>query len=490
MRELETASRLGDEELIVQLKRWVREDHEVTVRLLVHIGELDERRLFRDAGYSSMFDYAVRALSMSEAQAALRIRAARVVRKYPEALDMLGRGELHLTALCILAPVLSHDCRELLGLARHKSKLELHELVARYFPKPDVRNEVRRLPAAANANPAVSAIGSSASGPLLTACESNPGAIAVDSSVESQRSISHSNTLGLSAEHAQPPRMHTTLPLAPSAIAQETSRFEPAGERTQINTLNVQAPLSEHRYKIQFTASRRMNEKLEQAKTLLRHQIPTGDLEAVFERALDLLIADRRKKMFGLTEKPRSVSSKAVAPTSSQTEGTSTSIPAKRPQSRYVPRKFRRQVHARDGGRCCFVARNGKRCESRDRIEFHHIAPFARGGEMALENIELRCRAHNALAAERDFGRDKVRQKIQSRQASKLHQRAKQTSASTAQRSAPLPNNQLTVQRRGELRHVEPEDETKRGHVTSVEQSAPVIRLPDTVQPEPLLTAS
>jgi hypothetical protein len=33
---------------------------------------------------------------------------------------------------------------------------------------------------------------------------------------------------------------------------------------------------------------------------------------------------------------------------------------------------------------------------------------FARGGEHRLENVTLRCRAHNALAAEDDFGRDFV----------------------------------------------------------------------------------
>ena len=34
---------------------------------------------------------------------------------------------------------------------------------------------------------------------------------------------------------------------------------------------------------------------------------------------------------------------------------------------------------------------------------------FAQGGEHRLNNITLRCRAHNALAAEEDFGRDFVR---------------------------------------------------------------------------------
>ena len=33
---------------------------------------------------------------------------------------------------------------------------------------------------------------------------------------------------------------------------------------------------------------------------------------------------------------------------------------------------------------------------------------FAQGGEHRLDNVTLRCRAHNALAAEEDFGRDYV----------------------------------------------------------------------------------
>jgi hypothetical protein len=36
------------------------------------------------------------------------------------------------------------------------------------------------------------------------------------------------------------------------------------------------------------------------------------------------------------------------------------------------------------------------------------LVPFARGGEHRLDNVTLRCRAHNALAAEQDFGRDFV----------------------------------------------------------------------------------
>jgi hypothetical protein len=37
-------------------------------------------------------------------------------------------------------------------------------------------------------------------------------------------------------------------------------------------------------------------------------------------------------------------------------------------------------------------------------LEFHHVVPYAAGGETSVENLELRCRSHNAYEAEKYFG--------------------------------------------------------------------------------------
>ncbi|HEX7126283.1 MAG TPA: HNH endonuclease, partial [Thermodesulfobacteriota bacterium] len=75
-----------------------------------------------------------------------------------------------------------------------------------------------------------------------------------------------------------------------------------------------------------------------------------------------------------------------------------------RPGSRHIPAAVRRAVWARDGGRCAFVSRTGRRCTERGFLEFHHVRPYAAGGAATVENIELRCRAHNGYEAERMFG--------------------------------------------------------------------------------------
>jgi hypothetical protein len=73
------------------------------------------------------------------------------------------------------------------------------------------------------------------------------------------------------------------------------------------------------------------------------------------------------------------------------------------------------------------VAANGHHCEERKYLEFDHIVPIARGGQSTIDNLRLRCRAHNRLTAEQFFGREFMQAKIEeSRQAAEAKQRAEE----------------------------------------------------------------
>jgi 5-methylcytosine-specific restriction endonuclease McrA len=144
-------------------------------------------------------------------------------------------------------------------------------------------------------------------------------------------------------------------------------------------------PLAPERYEVRFTASAETREKLRRAQDLLGHAIPSGDIAQVVDRALTLLVADLERKKFAATRHPRR--------SSGQSEG-----------SRNIPAEVRRGVAARDAGRCRFVAPDGRRCEQRRFLEFHHVIPHAAGGAPTIENIQLRCRAHNGYEAEKFYG--------------------------------------------------------------------------------------
>jgi hypothetical protein len=71
----------------------------------------------------------------------------------------------------------------------------------------------------------------------------------------------------------------------------------------------------------------------------------------------------------------------------------------------------RREVFERDGGRCTFTDERGVRCRETHRLEFDHIVAFGKGGGSTAQELRLRCTAHNALAAEDDYGREYIERK-------------------------------------------------------------------------------
>jgi len=74
-------------------------------------------------------------------------------------------------------------------------------------------------------------------------------------------------------------------------------------------------------------------------------------------------------------------------------------------RTRHVPAAVKRAAWTRDQGRCAFVGAHG-RCQETAFVEFHHVRPFAVGGVTDVDNLELRCRAHNAYEATCFFGED------------------------------------------------------------------------------------
>ncbi len=305
--------------------------------LLVHLGEVDARGLALESGFRSLFSYCVEVLHFSESVAFHRITAARAVRRFPQILERIRSGEIHLSGLRLLAPQMTEaNCVELLDLARHQSKRAIEQRLADRAPKPDAKAVLRRLPERA-----------STSKPLVL--DSPAPATAVASTLT-----------------AAP-----TLSSAPIAV-----RARPSAE-----------PLGGSRYKVQFTAGPETHAKLGEAQALLRHQIPDGDLGQIFERALDALLRDLRRVKFGETQRPCAQRAESSGPA-----------------SRHIPAAIRRAVAERDGECCTFVASDGRHCGTRDALEFHHLVPFARSHRHRLDDITLRCQAHNSYAATQDFG--------------------------------------------------------------------------------------
>ncbi|MFL5309040.1 MAG: hypothetical protein ACJ79H_01165 [Myxococcales bacterium] len=323
----------------------VRRSHGLEAALLVHLGEIEERKLYLDWSFSSMFGYCLGELGFSEDVACNRINVARAARQMPLILEALRSGKVHLAGLRLLAPHLTAGNQEkVLAEAAGKSRRQIEELVARLAPQRPVRTVVRKLPDRCNSAPAESA------------------------------------TLSFGvAVPAAPPES----PCAPAFVPPTAPAPRSNERRAKV------APLAEDTFKFQFTASRACHDKLRQAQALLRHRVPNGDVATMFEKALDLLIEQVKKERFATGRKPRE-----TPPGNAEASS-----------SRHVPDAIKREVFDRDGGRCTFTDEDGRRCSETGALEFDHLDGFARTRLHQADRIRLLCRPHNQHAAERMYGR-------------------------------------------------------------------------------------
>src|SRR6188474_1342185 len=107
---------LADDELLAGLSSIVGRRNQITAEFLAYLAELDERQLFLDLGFASLFEYCVEALGLCEST------AARVCRNHPEVFASVASGVLHASALSLLRKHLaSENAAELFELCAHRS---------------------------------------------------------------------------------------------------------------------------------------------------------------------------------------------------------------------------------------------------------------------------------------------------------------------------------------------------------------------------------
>jgi len=397
--------RLGNSELLAGLSALVRQSNELTAQVLAHLVELEERMLHLELGFASVFSYCVEALGMSEGAAGRRVAAARVCRRFPSVFERVARGQLHLCALCALAPHLTADnATELMDACRAKTRRQVEELLAVRFPRPDVREQIRRLPARA----------------VVAASEQASVAQAVESCAPPPESVemSSAQTLG------QPPAISANPPSPPTG-AVATAAIPDSRRRAR-----GLEPLSADRFRVHFTADAELRDLIERAQALANHRLPNGDLASLMKLMAASFVRQEEKRRFGIGARPRrntsrtKVQSKTETVPDTKTDATSpgqTAVDAvkssqpvrvtppggarpSRKRTRYLSADARREVHERDGGRCVFVSASGRRCDARAFVQIDHVIPFARHGENEVSNLRLLCRSHNRFHARQCFG--------------------------------------------------------------------------------------
>jgi hypothetical protein len=149
----------------------------------------------------------------------------------------------------------------------------------------------------------------------------------------------------------------------------------------------------------------------------MRHQIPDGEIAKVVDRALDLLIAQQRNSILV----PR-ISPERPAPRPRSCQRRTRIISARlKPRPRSGPISIPGTFPMRSSAKCwramasnaAKVSPEGRRCQQRERLQFNHKHPYGQGGHATVDNIAVRCRPHNLMHADDDYGRALMRRRIE-----------------------------------------------------------------------------
>ena len=367
----ETLRSLSDQEIISRTHALTTRERKLTLTLLLHLNEIERRKLHLKRGYASMFDYCTSGLVYSSSAAYRRIQTARCIARFPGLYEMLERNEVNLSTIAQASRVLNDaNYQEVISRMSGKSQREVEAILAEYqlsaTPRDRARTVVVRVPNPLT-EPVVKPIqgGSAASAGVaaMGRTEANP-TVACENSAYCRNG----------SECAGAPTNESSVPVPPV-------------------TRGV-----EKRVVLQFSVHPEFMAKLERVRSLAWHRLPANaSFEQVLEVALDLFIDRKDPHARGRRREE-------------QTRGTATrKAPGEHTLSpfggeRHIPVRVRYDVFARDRGQCTYVGANGRRCASTSALQVDHIKPVARGGSSTLDNLRLLCASHNRLEAERLMG--------------------------------------------------------------------------------------
>ena len=406
--ELTSLSRI---ELLATLDSAWTAGNRALAKMLAYLGEVERRELHVDMSCSSMFVFVERRFGLTGGSAFRRLTAARLVRRFPTIMSRVENGDIHLEALCALRDVLTaENVEEVMAATAKKTLREVEGIVACLAPRPDVKGSIRKMPEKSPPPPVAASSASSRPEPrieLSTAAEGSLFALARIAApqtpavqpIEQECApvLSRIEAVAAPSQHSASLRSELGEALAAPAVAPSQSIGAPPATTEQRS--NAPRPrmqqLSAARHKVQLTVSSETRAKVERAQALMRHRNPTGDLEVLFDRAMDALIEQLEKERLAKTSRPQ----KKQRPS----------------KDGHIPAETRREVFERDGERCTHVDEHGNRCGCRDFLELDHIIPRAKGGSDEASNLRVACRAHNQRYAKQAFGEAYIEKRIEAR---------------------------------------------------------------------------
>ena len=136
-----TLHNISNDELILRMQKLVRTERKVMHLVLLHIAEIESRKLYADLGFDGMYSYLTQGLGYSESAAYRRLQSARLLKQIPSVAESIEDGSLNLSQLTQVQKCLKQSAkqgetisvqqtREVLEKLHNKSSFETQKTLA------------------------------------------------------------------------------------------------------------------------------------------------------------------------------------------------------------------------------------------------------------------------------------------------------------------------------------------------------------------------
>ena len=336
-------SSLKDQELLNLTFKAAASEKSATLVLLDYLLEVDVRKLYCTLkAYSSLFDYCVKELGLSEPAAAERVNAVRLMKSVPEVKSHLEAGRLTLTSA-----------------AQIQRFIKTEEKVS-----------------AQNKGTPIQSV--SAKKDLIDACLG-----------QSKREVEKT----LFSKQSEPAKSLNQERIRAVSSNQSEIRFIAEDKTTQkIN--RVKELLGEKSLETIFDQALELLILKEEKKRGMFHH-PEKRKSAEISKQIEKDLTSNLK-----TPQPIEFKIKKTEEVPVNKRKNDEIVFSRSSHSRFVPIDLKRAIFQRSKGQCEYIdSKTGDRCRSKYRLNIDHIHPFALGGKTEFKNLRHLCFNHNQRAA-------------------------------------------------------------------------------------------
>ena len=358
---MQNLKELNNSELVSRTKTLVLKERETTNEILWCLRTIQQRMVYAEYSCSSLFEFCVKHLGYSGGAASRRIRAMEFLKEVPETEKALKEGKVSLTTVASLQSYLQHEKKK-----RRENKEEQVTLEAKKDLLHQIENKSK------------------------TECEK----IFVSLSPSLEDKI-----LGTEKARVLTPDKTELKLVVEEKLMQNIQRLRELSAHKNPNLSYAEIFLMSTEFMLEKIDPQRQEEK--RAQKQVKEQGKKQKEKNKSTQSNQNKVTDSSPENLAVQN--------SVTPLENQATSTLSTPQSASPDPHFVSAKTRRDTLHHADWQCEHVdEKTGLRCTSRWALEIDHCQPVALGGSSSPENLRCLCRTHNAYAAVKIFGREKM----------------------------------------------------------------------------------